>query len=125
MNRDEWNQVLATEPATDNQRGAILREFDRLGVDDRPERLAICAALLGLDELGSTNDLVMGDAGYLVNLLRRTRDRAELPDVTAAAVDDGQDGKHDSRGERISIADTLQHIAIVLYLAFAEKGGAA
>ena len=88
MNREEYLEMLATEPATPNQRGAIMGEFARLGVADRGERLAACAALLGLGELGSTADLLMGEAGRLVNLLQRLRDRAELLAVVSAAVDD-------------------------------------
>ncbi len=52
MTRDEWNQVLATKQATPRQRGAVMREFGRLGVVDRAERLAISAELLGLGEIG-------------------------------------------------------------------------
>lgn len=83
MNRDEYLEMLATEPATPYQRGAIMREFARLGVSDRVERLAVCAALLELDGLESTRDLVMGQAGQLVAALLHTRDRVDLPDVTA------------------------------------------
>ena len=99
MNRDEYLEMLATEPATPNQRGAIMGEFARLGVTDRGERLAACAALLGLGELGSTADLVMGEAGRLVNLLQRLRDRAELLAVVSAAVDDARQA-----GERAAAA---------------------
>jgi len=38
MTRDEWNKVLATEPARSNQRGAIMREFERLGFGDADQR---------------------------------------------------------------------------------------
>ncbi len=88
MTRDEYLAVLESEPATPNQRGAIVRACDRLGLTDRAERLAMCAALLGLDALGSTGELTMGQADQLVNVLQRTRDRAELPDTTAATTDD-------------------------------------
>lgn len=118
MTRDELNQVLATEPATRTQVGAVLGEFGRLGVADRAERLALSAQLLGLDALGSTADLVMGDAGRLITMLRRTRDRVELPAfVAAATVGDGQDGEHDG-GDRMSPADVLGRIIVIIYLAF-------
>lgn len=87
MTRDEWNAVLATKPATPNQVGAILREFARLGYRDadRAGRLAVSAAMLGLDELASTTDLVMGDAGRLLCMLRDIRDRGELTAMPPAA----------------------------------------
>jgi protein gp37 len=43
MTREEWDQVLATEPATPNQVGSIVSECERLGLGDRDERLAACA----------------------------------------------------------------------------------
>jgi hypothetical protein len=87
MTRDEWNAVLATEPATPAQRGAIMGEFGRLGfgAHDRDQRLATAAAILGLDTLGSVRDLVMGDAGRLLHILRRTRDRSELSALASSA----------------------------------------
>lgn len=88
MNREEWNHVLESEPATPNQVGAIHGEFRRLGIGDRDKRLAITAELLGLGELDSTTDLVMGEAGRLIGILRQTRDRSELP---LAADDEDQD----------------------------------
>lgn len=117
--------MLATEPATPHQRGAVLREFERLGFDEagRAERLAVCAALLGLDELGSTTELVMGQAGQLVNMLQRVRYRAELPAAAAAAVaddhaeavradaDDGQGDEHASEEQppatRLTLAEVV------------------
>jgi hypothetical protein len=87
MTRDEWLVVLATEPATAAQRGAVMGEFQRLGLagpGDRPERLAVCAALLGIDRLGSTRELVMGQAGQLVHALRHVPARADLAAVVAA-----------------------------------------
>lgn len=115
MNRDEYLVVLATEPATATQVGAIIGEFGRLGVDDRAERLAITAALLGLENVSSTTDLVMGDAGRLVAMLRRTHDRAELPEVTAAAVD------HDQADERVTKkprGDLLTRVTMLIREAF-------
>lgn len=86
MNLSEWHQVLATEPATPNQVGRIRAEFGRLGITGRAERLAITAALLDLDDLGSTRDLTMGEAGRLCGLLPLVGDRAELD----AAIRAGQ-----------------------------------
>jgi hypothetical protein len=86
MNRDEWNQVLDTAPATPNQRGAIMREFARLGITDRAERLAITAGLLGIVDLASTHDLTMGQAGRLVGMLPGIDDRNELTDAVAASA---------------------------------------
>jgi hypothetical protein len=104
VNREEYLARLATEPATANQRGAIMSEFERLGFHhrrDRAERLAVCAALLGTGELGSTAELTQGQAGQLVNLLQRITDRAELPRGAAApaASDSQPDGQdHDEPG---------------------------
>jgi hypothetical protein len=77
---DQWHEVLATEPATTNQVGAIHQEFLRLGFgeDERAERLAASAALLQLPELRSTMDLTRGSAGYLLRILQGFRDRGEL-----------------------------------------------
>lgn len=83
MTRDEYLHVLATEPLTATQRGAVLGEFRRLGLDspaDRSRRLAVSAAILGLDELTSTADLSMGQAGQLVSALRSITDCSGLPD---------------------------------------------
>jgi hypothetical protein len=129
MTRDEWNQVLATKPATGPQVGAIIAEFERLGVADRSERLAISAELLGLEELGSTTDLVMGDAGRLVATLRRTRHRGELPDVTAADVDEDLADEHDSddrdENERITFSEAIIQIVAMVYAACHGKGNLA
>ncbi len=78
MTRDEYLAVLAETPATPNQVGAIVHECERLGLADRAERLAITAALAGLDELASTRDLTMGEAGRLCRMLPLVADRAEL-----------------------------------------------
>jgi hypothetical protein len=104
MTRVEYLEMLATEPATPMQVGAIMGEFDRLGVADRAERLALSAELLGLDELDSTTDLVMGEAGRLVGILRSTRDRAELGDA-------GGD-------KPVTIADLIGQVALVLWQVF-------
>jgi hypothetical protein len=94
MHLEQWREVQATEPATLHQVGKIHREFGRLGFaeDDRPERLEICARMLGLVELGSLRDLTMGDAGRLISVLSRVRDRVQLaglltePDSPAAPL---------------------------------------
>jgi|SRR5579859_194181 len=112
MTRDEWHVVLATEPATVAQRGAVMGEFHRLGLDGpgaRSERLAICAALLGLDGLGSTRELVMGQAGQLVQALRQIPGQADLLAVLAArkrAADQARD--------RVSVGSLLRSVAAVL-----------
>lgn len=121
MTREEWLAVLDSEPATPNQRGAIMRECNRLELVDRDERLAVLAAMLGLDGLASTGDLTMGQAGQLVNALQRTRDRAELPE----ADDGGDEHQADSPGHvgcrdgepgaaPVSIAEALRRIALIL-----------
>lgn len=71
---------LEIEPLTDLQFGAIQREFTRLGYAraERDERLAMSAGLLGLDRLGSTRDLLKGQAGVLLRTLLGTGSRAEL-----------------------------------------------
>ena len=79
MNRAEYLRMIAIEPATPNQVGAVHGEFRRLGLDgDRPARLAAAAALLGLDDLGSSRDLSMGQAGYLIHTLRGLAGAEEL-----------------------------------------------
>lgn len=93
MTREEYLARLATEPATANQRGAIMGEFARLGLHyrrDRAERLAACAVLLGIAELGTIAELTQGQAGQLVNLLQRITDRAGLPQGAPPAADDSQ-----------------------------------
>jgi hypothetical protein len=82
MTLDEWHQVLATEPATPRQLGAVLHQFERLGYQDnrwdRPARLAAAAALLHLGQLDSTRQLTMGQAGQLLHALQGFRSRAQL-----------------------------------------------
>jgi hypothetical protein len=120
VTRDEYLEVLATEAATPTQVGAIIAEFRRLGVVDRGERLAISAALLGLGDLGSTSDLVMGDAGRLLSLMRHVRDRGELPD--ADQLDEDDDGQDDEQGtgnvapvaDRVTLGGLLDQIAVFL-----------
>jgi hypothetical protein len=99
VTRDEYLEILATQPATGAQVGAIISEFDRLGVVDRAERLATTAELLELEHVGSTTDLVMGDAGRLVRMLQRTRDHAELAGISASADDENQADEADEAAE--------------------------
>jgi hypothetical protein len=114
VNRAEYLAMLENEPATPNQRGAIMRECDRLGLADRAERLATCAALLDLDALGSTAELTMGQGGKLVNALQSTRDRADLPDMTTAAgPGDGGQGE-DGPGDGISAAEAITRIIVMI-----------
>lgn len=116
MTRDEWHQVLATEPATPDQLGAVMGEFRRLGFDhqaDRAERLAACAALLGLDGLDSIRDLVMGQAGQLVHALREVTDRAELETMTGA-VPPGEQAAAAAEAPRVSLRDLVAALAVLL-----------
>jgi hypothetical protein len=122
VNLAEWHQVLATEPATPNQIGAIHREFARLGVTDRAERLAICAALLGVDDLGSTTHLVMGQAGQLYAELLGLADRDEL--LAAAGLDDEHQGE--APGSAPTFAEVIRAALVQLYATIAQtrtRGG--
>lgn len=91
MTRDEYLEVLATEPLTPCQRGAVMGECRRLGLDDRGERLAVLAAVLGLGELGSTGDLTMGEAGLALSTLQRADSRADLPAASSASERDASE----------------------------------
>jgi hypothetical protein len=117
MTRDEYLAMLESDPVTPGQRGAIMRECDRLGLTDRAERLSVLAELLDLDALGSTGELTMGQAGKLVNARQNTRDRGDLPDVTTAAGpgDDGQD--EDGPGDGISAAEAITRIMVMIAMA--------
>src|ERR1039457_2577915 len=89
MTRDEWGAVLAVEPLTPAQLGAVGHELRRLGFRgryDRPARLAASAALLGLGELDSTKSLTMGQAGQLLRVLRGFAGRRERGTAGAAGV---------------------------------------
>jgi hypothetical protein len=122
MDRDEYLAMLAIESATPNQRGAIMREFGRLGFHprrDRAKRLAVCARLLGLDSLESTAGLTQGQAGQLVNALQQVRDPSELPDL-ATAPRRGQDhpgpeGETTEHGnaERATWLDVIARLVVV------------
>lgn len=128
MTREEWNAYAESVPLTPDQRGAILGHCDRLGLTDRGERLTVLAAVLDLDELESTAGLTLGQAGRLVNLLQHTSGRADLPDVTAAAVGDGQDDEHAGDGqdgtERITWPEAITRISVMVYVAYREKENA-
>ncbi|MGA2828445.1 MAG: hypothetical protein ABSF03_20265 [Streptosporangiaceae bacterium] len=116
---------LETESATANQVGVIRYEFERLDFtgDDRAERLAACAALLGLGELASTKDLTKGQAGQLYRMLLDFRDRDEL----AAAADLGNEDRGDvpvPASDGVSLAEVIL-LAVAVWRAFrtpAEPG---
>jgi len=111
VTRDEWNQVLTTEPATPNQRGAVMREFARLGVTDRTQRLAVIAGLLGLDDLASVHELTMGQAGRLINLLPGIDDPDELLDAAAAAPSQDAPSRAPQLAEVYTLVYTLHAVA--------------
>jgi hypothetical protein len=119
----EWHQVLATAPATPNQRGAIMGEFERLGFEeaDRAERLAICAALAGLENLGSTADLTMGQAGQLYRMLLDIGDRDELlaaaglaDEDQAAEIDEDQADEQQPAG--LTIAEAIKQLILAFVI---------
>jgi hypothetical protein len=118
MTNEEWLEVLATTPATRTQVGAIHGEFRRLGfiAAERDERLAACAALLGLDGLWSTRDLVMGDAGLLLRLLRELPGRAALDTAVAVAAA--------ARSRSLGVAQHRLSLAEALAQAFAAVAAA-
>jgi hypothetical protein len=83
MNLTDWHGVLATEPATRNQVGAIHGKFRDLGFRpgrDRDDRLAYTAALAGLDQLDSSSQLTQGEAGRVVGQLRECATASEAFD---------------------------------------------
>ncbi len=123
MTRDEWNAVLATEPATRNQVGAIHREFERLGFGekDRAARLAISAAMLEFDSLGSIRDLTMGEAGRLVHMLLGTGDRGELPAPGRPAVAGADDAGCDR--ERLTLTAVIRAM-VAAHMCTLAPGGA-
>jgi hypothetical protein len=124
VTRDEYLEMLATEPATATQVGAIIGEFRRLGIDNRDERLAISAELLELGGLGSTTDLVMGQAGRLVDMLRRTAGRAELPDVDQLD-DEGQDDEDtaDEGAHWPTFAEAIEPFVNAVAYLFGDRKG--
>jgi hypothetical protein len=72
---------LDTDPLTLNQLGAIHREFARLGFrpEHREERLRLTAIIGQVpDEIDSTKDLFMGEAGRSIGVLRGCRTIGEL-----------------------------------------------
>jgi hypothetical protein len=84
----DYRARLATEPLTANQRGVIMGHFTRLDLGrpaHRDGRLAITAALLGVERVGSVNDLTSGQAGRLVAILASLRDLRALA-VRLAAI---------------------------------------
>jgi len=110
MTLDEWHEVLASEPLTRNQLGAIHQEFARLGfrVNERSRRLALSAALLGFDSLDSTKALTMGEAGRLINTLRNTGERSELE-----AADSGTRPGLSLRNSIVALVVELRGLGIV------------
>lgn len=135
MNRDEYLIVLDTVLATPTQIGAIIGEFQRLGVHDRSERLAISAALLDLGDLGSTCDLVMGQAGMLIRILREARERVDLPEIARTPGShsehrNGNAGHDDTRtdsmqsqdrgstGQRVTFAAAIRDLIAMTAIAF-------
>jgi hypothetical protein len=120
MNQDEWHAMLATEPASSTQVGAVRGEFARLGFRqaDRAERLAVSAALVGRDRLESTADLVMGEAGQLIKALRQFRDRDEL--ATAAASSAERQSAGLDRPEAVSLASAIARAAMLAAAAWRQ-----
>jgi len=108
---EEWHAVLTSEPATPNQVGAIHGEARRLNLTDRAERLAASAALLDLDQLGSTRDLTMGQADCLLRTLQDCRDRAALDAMIPARP------QPEPAARRVTWADVIAAIARELHYA--------
>ena len=99
-----WHRRILIEPATRAQVGALAGELERHhGLRDRAERLAVCATFLGLDYLESSGDLTMGQAGVLLNIARRARDRAELDEFIAQAVADREKARVSDGVTRVEI----------------------
>jgi hypothetical protein len=113
VNRADWHAHIESVPLTPAQRGRIMAECARLGLAGRAERLAVLARLLGLDGLGSTADLTQGQAGRLVSLFQRIRDRSGLPEITAAAGGGQGDGEHQD-GEPVTLAGALIRAAVMI-----------
>jgi len=130
MNLEEWREVQATEPATPKQVGAIRGQFMRLGFGeaDRAGRLAICAALAGLDQLRSTCDLTIGQAGQLYRRLDGIGSRGEL--LAAAGLDEHDQGqaaepgagRERGRSAGPTLAEAVSQLAFA-FLAWRERLG--
>src|ERR1035441_8771002 len=81
MNLTEWHEVLATEPATREQIGAIHGEFRRLGYRDpwhRADRLPVTARLAECEPIGSSKDLSQGEAGRALRMLQQCENSGSL-----------------------------------------------
>ena len=98
---------LDTEAATRTQVGALCGELNRFGIRGHAERVSVCAALLDLDELHSTQDLTMGECGKLIGTLRGLDDRDELDELVARTVAERQADKHPAPGMLGSIAAAI------------------
>lgn len=131
MRLEEWRQVQETESASPNQVGRIVAEFERLGFGeaDRAGRLAVTAALAGLDRLGSTRDLTLGQAGKLCGMLPRIASRDELPAAAGAAADqapeaagpDDNGGQGDGQPAGPTLAEAIRDLIVQIYAAATRK----
>lgn len=121
VNWAEWCAYAESAPATPAQVGAIRGEWRRLWPEcGRETRLSTCAALLGCGELGSTTDLVLGDAGRLLAMLRGFASRAEL---AAAASSDGEDqagepAREELASDGVSVGDALVRVMPAAFAAW-------
>jgi hypothetical protein len=82
-------EQASERPITFRQLGAIIGEFRRLGLAYptwREYRLDIAAVFTGRAGLDSTKDLAFGEAGLLLNRLRRCRDCRDLAAFLAAHI---------------------------------------
>jgi hypothetical protein len=79
----------AAGPCSPNQWGRLRRECERLGVEDRAERLYLVAGMAGRPGLASTRDLDAGTAGRVVRMLagcRTVADAYRLADADKRAA---------------------------------------
>lgn len=63
---------------TAGQRGGLMGQFKRLGIDDRDERLIVTAFFAGVDKIESSNKLTFDQASTAMDRLSKLRDRAAL-----------------------------------------------
>ncbi len=111
MNWAEWCAYAESAPATPAQVGAIHGEWRRLWPGcGRETRLSTCAALLGRGELGSTTDLVLGDAGRLLGMLRGFASRTDLAAAVALSDEEKRAAEPTAgglAGDGVRLADAL------------------